>query len=229
MRRLAKTLCLMRPLATLCHRINSLAAELQAVPRAVSSGGRRCAGQAAGELTLAIHKRLGHQVGFHLTLLQGKRSPSPAVPRQGGPPISSKRLRGSAASPSGSPPGSSVSKPALCCSTAASRVTIDAVLWATNAASRLRYCGPQSETRRQRLPDSSRHLYRLRSGGSSAPGTALASPLTWTCRRTEFTPSERERLLFDNLTAFLREQPLRRFRPQWFCLSISTPPTARPS
>ena len=27
-------------------------------------------------------------------------------------------------------------------------------------------------------------------------------------------------VLYDNLTAFLREQPLRPFRPQWFCLSI---------
>ena len=70
---------LMRPLATLCHKINSLATELQAKPRpfhlvVVGGGASGC------ELALAIHKRLGHRVGFHLTLLQENARLVPQFP-----------------------------------------------------------------------------------------------------------------------------------------------------
>ena len=159
--------------------------------------------------------------GFRLTLLQGNAAAAAAVPGarraglRGG-------VRGSAASPSASTPASTGGDGRIArCWTAAS------------GSPSMPSCGRRRRRRRALLRDSGLAVDAggfLRVARHAAVGRRprrlrhrrlrrlrVATP---TCRRTASTPSAQGRVLFDNVAAFLRERPLRPFRPQRFCLCL---------
>ena len=207
----------LRPLATLLRKLDALEERLSHAPQpchlvVVGGGASGC------ELALAIRKRLGRFSGFRVTLLQGNDRIMPQFPAKVGR-IFQEVMQGKGiaiqlnARVVGGDEGTLLLD-------GGGRVACDVVLWATDAS-------PPPILRASGLA--------LNDGGFLLVADTLqsvADPAVFGTGDCVCFPSHPDlpkngvhavrqgAVLFDNLTAFLRAQPLRRFRPQRFCLCL---------
>ncbi len=207
----------MRPLAGLVQQIDRLEQKLAAAPRAfhlVVVGG----GASGCELALAIHKRLGRHPGFRLSLLQGDAVLLPQFP--GGVARAFEKVfeqRGITFQTKARVTGGEAG---LLLLEGGERVACDAVLWATQAASSplLWDSGlPVDPAGFLRVRDT------LQSIGDSAvfgTGDCVAFDSYPGLPRNGVHAVRQGRVLFENVTAVLREKPPRPFRPQRYCLCL---------
>jgi selenide,water dikinase len=207
-----------RPMARLMQKLDELDERLKQSPgplRFVVVGG----GVSGCELALAIHKRLGRHAGFQLTLLQGNDRLVPEFSEPVG------RLMTQVCQQVG-----------VACRVNA-RVTEvrdfkklvlangetvehDVVLWATQAA-------PLPLIAESGLSVDANGFLRVRETLQSiqhpeafGTGDCVAFDAYPTLPRNGVHAVREGAVLFDNIGAFLHEQPLRPFRPQRFCLSL---------
>ncbi len=208
---------ILRPLGGLLRQIDALEERLTKRPgpfHLVVVGG----GASGCELALALHKRLGRHSGFRLTLLQGNTRLLPEFPAATAR-VFEEAFRERAidfrvdARVTGAGDGFVLLDDGK-------RVECDAVLWATQAASHrlLRDSG---------LPVDAAGFLRVRDTLQSLADPAVFG--TGDCVAFESHPglpkngvyAVREgAVLFDNVAAFLREKPLRPFRPRPFYLTL---------
>jgi selenide,water dikinase len=208
---------IMRPLENLLGKIDRLEQELKRTPRSfhlVVVGG----GASGCELAIAIHQRLNRCQGFRLTLLQGQPQLLPEFPAGVARAFEEVfRQREIAfqvqARVSDHRDGFLVLE-------GGERVACDAVLWATNAA-------PHRLIRDSGLAvDPAGFLQvhdTLQSLGDPAvfgTGDCVAFPSYPNLPKNGVLAVREGRVLFDNAIAFLREQPLRPFRPQRLILCL---------
>jgi selenide, water dikinase len=207
----------MRPLGELLRKIDHLEQELQRSPRpfhlvVVGGGASGC------ELALAIHKRLGRFAGFRPTLLQGNAHLLPQFPA--GVARAFEKVfqeRGIAFRVDARAVDSGEGYVSL---DGGERLACDAVLWATQAAPPrlIRDGGLSVDTGGfLRVTDT------LQSVGDPAvfgTGDCVSFESHPTLPRNGVHAVRQGRVLFDNVASFLREQPLRPFRPQRFCLCL---------
>ena len=208
---------LMRPMAILTQKLDALADELGKNPRpfhlvVVGGGASGC------ELAAAIHKRLQRSAGFRVTLLQGDPRLLPLFP-EGMARAFERTLqeRGIAcrvnARVTASENGSLVLGNG-------ERVAFDAVLWATQAA-------PSPLLGAGGLAVDECGFMKVLPTLQSITDPAIFG--TGDCVDFEAYPDllkngvhavRQGAVLFDNVAAFLREEPLRPFEPQRFCLCL---------
>jgi selenide,water dikinase len=214
---LAESSLVMRPLATLLRKLDAIEKQLRHAPRpfhlAVVGGG------ASGcELTLAIRKRLGDIPGFRITLLQGDTRLVPKFPAAVAR-VFEQSLQGRgvtirlSARVTGGEEGSLVLD-------GGERVPCDAVLWATDASPPpvLHQSGLALNPGGFLLVEDT--LQSVSDPAVFGTGDCVSFPSHPDLPRNGVHAVRQGRVLFDNVTAFLREQPLRPFRPQRFCLSL---------
>jgi selenide,water dikinase len=207
----------MRPLGRLLERIDRLQHELQRHPRpfhlaVVGAGASGC------ELALAIHNRLGRFPDFRLTLLQGNARLLPEFPNRVARAF--ERAFGEHQI------GFRVNARAIGRDDSAllveggERVACDAVVWATQAS-------PPQLLRESGLAVDAGGFLRVNDALQSVGEPAVFG--TGDCVTFDSNPGlpkngvhavRQGAVLFDNVVSFLREQPLRRFRPQRFCLCL---------
>ena len=207
----------MRPLAALTRKLEALAAELMKNPRAfqfVVVGG----GASGCELALAIQKRFRKHAGLRLTLLQGDRRLLPLFPE--GTARAFERVFQTC--------GITIRVNARVLSSDAGhlvlkdgeRIAFDAVLWATQAA-------PAPLLRDSGLGVNEAGFLKVLPTLQSASDPAIFG--TGDCVAFEAYPDlprngvhavRQGAVLFDNIAAYLREQPLRPFEPQRYCLCL---------
>jgi selenide,water dikinase len=207
----------MRPLSELVRRIDALDKELGRAPRpfqfvVVGGGASGC------ELAVAIRKRLGAHQGFRLLLVDGGLRLLPEFP----PGVARAFERAFAeqgitfhvnARVTGADDG-------VLRIAGQEPIRADAVLWATQAT-------PSAILRDSGLAVDDGGFLRVGEALQSISDPAVFG--TGDCVAMEHHPdlprngvhAVREgKVLFDNVLAFLREQPLRPFRPQRYCLCL---------
>ena len=208
---------LMRPLGRLLERLDSLEKELRQSPRPfhlVVAGG----GASGCELALAIRKRLAGVADFRLTLIQGNDRLLPQFPAKAAALFDrvlqqqGVTVRINARATGGDDTALELN--------GSERLDYDAVLWATNAA-------PPTLLKESGLPLSEDGFLQV---GDTLQSVADPSVFgTGDCISITSYPdllkngvyAVREgAVLFDNVGRFLRERPLRPFRPQRFCLCL---------
>lgn len=208
---------ILRPLARLMQQIDALEERLRqnSSPfHLVVVGG----GASGCELALAIHKRLGSHPGFRATLLQGNPRLLPEFPKAVARAFERELQRRGVAF--------RVNARAACGGDghvsleSGERVQCDAVLWATEAAA------PRL-IRESGLAVNAAGFLRVAGTLQSVADPAVFG--TGDCVSFESRSdlpkngvyAVREgAVLFDNIAAFLREAPLRPFRPQRYCLCL---------
>jgi selenide,water dikinase len=207
---------ILRPLGKLLRNLEHLESrvrEAKSFHLAIVGGG------ASGcELTLALHRRLGHHAGLRLTLLQGKNQVLPEFPAKVA------RLFMQALADR----GITVRLQARVTGCAdghlrlesGEQVACDAVLWATDAS-------PPALVRESGLPLDAKGFLAVTDTLQSLSDPAIFG--TGDCVGFASYPDLQKNgvhavregaVLFDNIRALLQEQPLRPFRPQRFCLML---------
>jgi selenide, water dikinase len=208
---------ILRPLGNLLRQIDALEERLAKRPgpfHLVVVGG----GASGCELALALHKRLGRHSSFRLTLLQGNARLLPELPAAAARVFEAAfRERGIDFRVDARATGTGDGFVLL---DDGKRVECDAVLWATQAASHrlLRDSG---------LSVDAAGFLRVRDTLQSLADPAVFG--TGDCVAFESRPGLAKNgvyavregaILFDNVAAFLREKPLRPFRPQPLYLTL---------
>jgi selenide,water dikinase len=211
-----ETSLIMRPLGALVHKVELLDKRLSQSNgpfHLVVVGG----GASGCELALAIHKRLGRHSGFRLTLLQGGPQLLPQFP----PGVARAfeqvfQERGVAFRVNARVVGHREGAVLL----ENEEIRCDAALWATDAS-------PPEVVRTSGLPVDAAGFLRVRETLQSETDAAVFG--TGDCVTFAAYPGlprngvhavRQGKVLFDNAAAFLREQPLRPFQPQRFCLCL---------
>lgn len=210
----APTALIMRPMATFLQRLAELEKQVAGAFHLVVVGG----GASGCELALALHQRLHHRPGFRLTLLQGSHRLLPEFP------AATVRAfqrafddRGIAARVNARVVGSSGGELRL---DGGEDLACDAVLWATNAS-------PPTVLHDSGLALDNDGFLRVQDTLQSISDPAIFG--TGDCVHFDAYPdlakngvhAVREgRVLFGNIDAFFRDQPLKRFRPQRFTLAL---------
>lgn len=207
----------LRPLATLLERLDTIDRQLSKQPRpfhlAIVGGG------ASGcELALAIHQRLGHHPGFSLTLLESNNRIVPRFPARTAAIFEEAfRSRGIAWRVNARVAGSQDGKLVLA---SGDRIDSDAVLWATPGA-------PPDLIRASGLATDARGFLRVRDTLQAESDPAVFGTgdcVTFTAYpnlpRSGVYAVRQGAVLTDNVLAWLRDQPLRPFRPQRRCLYL---------
>jgi selenide,water dikinase len=207
----------LRPLGKLLRAIDRLEERLTRSPQpfhlAVVGGG------ASGcELALALQKRLGRHPGFRVTLLQGDSRLLPEFPagvaRRFQAALHERSIEARVHARV-----TAVREGELLLD-GGGRMAFDAVLWATRAA-------PPQLLRESGLACDAGGFLRVRDTLQSAGDPAVFG--TGDCVAFDAHPhlprngvhAVREgRVLIDNVAAFLHERPLRRYRPQRWCLCL---------
>jgi selenide, water dikinase len=211
-------LCLvLRPLGTLLRKLDELENRLRRLPQpfhlAVVGGG------ASGcELALAIHQRLDQHAGFRLTLLQSNARLLPELPARAAHAFQEAfQRRGIPVRLNAMVVGGDDSGLLL---DGGERLAVDAILWATNASppALLRESGLALDEHGFLLARDT--LQSLSDPAVFGTGDCVSFPSHPDLPKNGVHAVREGVVLFDNLAAFLREQPLRRFRPQRFCLSL---------
>jgi selenide,water dikinase len=212
-----ETSLVMRPLASMLTKLDTLERKVRQSPRpfhmAVVGGG------ASGcELSLAIHKRFATLPGFRLSLFQGMERLLPEFPAGVARSFETTfRERGITFRVNARVAESSDGVLVL---EDREHVAFDAVLWATQAS-------PPELIRDSGLTVDAAGFLRARDTLQSVNDSAVFG--TGDCVAFETYPSlarngvhavRQGPVLYDNISAFLREQPLRAFRPQRFCLCL---------
>lgn len=207
----------LRPLAALIERLDKIQSELTARPRpfhiAVVGGG------ASGcELSLAIHNRLGDHTGFRITLFQRRDRLLPRFPsRTAGAFEEAFRSRGIAWRANACVTGAAPGELTLA---GGERVACDAVLWATPGS-------PPDLIRGSGLATDELGFLRVRETLQAEADPAVFG--TGDCvsfaaypdlARSGVHAVRQGAVLYDNVTAVLRDRPLRPFRPQRRCLYL---------
>jgi selenide, water dikinase len=207
----------MRPLGALVDRLDRLDRDLQHATKpfhlAVVGGG------ASGcELSLAIHKRLGRHAGFGLTLLQGNPRLLPQFPAAVARAFEKAfRKRGIAFRVNARVTGAEEGSLRL---DGGEQIACDAVLWATQGAAPgfLRDSGlPVDTAGFLRVQDT---LQTIRDPAVFGTGDCVAFESYPNLPRNGVYAVREGRVLFDNVISFLREKPVRPFRPQRYCLYL---------
>ncbi len=206
----------LRPLADLVRNLDAVDEDLRRAPRplhvAVVGGG------ASGcELALAIHQRLGGHAGFRLTLLQGHDRLLPEFPARVGRHFAEAfRQRGVAFRLNARVTGVGAASLVLA---GGETVAVDAVLWATQAAPPrlLADSGLAVTGGFLRVTDTLQSVSDPAVFGTGDCVTFDAYP---GLPKNGVHAVREGAVLFDNMAAFLRERPLRRFHPQRFCLCL---------
>ena len=207
----------LRPLGGLLRQIDALEDRLRRTPgpfhlAVVGGGASGC------ELALAIHKRLGRRAGLRLTLLQGGPRLLPEFPAAAARAFERAfQERGIAYRVNARVTGAGEGSVRL---DDGGRVECDAVLWATQAAApRLPRDGG--------LPVDAAGFLRVRDTLQSVGDPAVFGTgdcVTFTARpglpKNGVYAIREGAVLFDNVTAFLHEKPLRPFRPRPFYLTL---------
>jgi selenide,water dikinase len=207
----------MRPLGGLIDQVDRLDEDLQRSPRpfhlAVVGGG-----VSGCELALAIHKRLGRFAGFRLTLLQGNDRLLPDFPRRASRAFEEAfSRRGITFQVNARVTGR---REGVLLLEGGERIVCDLVLWATQAA-------PPRLLHDSGLSIDAGGFLRVADTLQSVNDPAVFG--TGDCVSFESYPQlprngvhavRQGRILFDNITSFLREKPLRPFRPQRYCLCL---------
>lgn len=207
----------MRPMMAFLKRLDDLDEDLRRSPRpfqmiVVGGGASGC------ELSLAIHQRFGKHPGFGVTLLQGGPQLLPEFPQGVARRFAEVfQQRGIPFRLSARVVGGGHGKLQL---EGGERLGYDAVLWATPAA-------PPAMLRDSGLAVDSSGFLRVADSLQSIAGPAVFG--TGDCVAFESHPGlprngvyavRQGAVLFDNIGAFLREEPLRPFRPQARCLCL---------
>ena len=207
----------LRPLAALLKCLTGIDVELSARPRpfhfiVVGGGASGC------ELSLAVHARLGHHPEFRMTLLQGNARLLPQFPAKSAAAFEEAfRSRGITwrvdSRVIGGTPGELILANG-------ERRTCDAVLWATPGS-------PPGLIRASGLRTDERGFLRVRETLQAESDAAIfgagdcVSFATYPdLARSGVHAVRQGAVLYDNVTAFLREQPLRPFRPRRRCLYL---------
>ncbi len=208
---------LMRPLGELIARLDALQQQLRRSPRpfhlAVVGGG------ASGcELTLAIRKRFDGVPDFRLTLLQNAASLLPHFPAKAGRVFhSTLQQRGVAVRLGSRVVGGDETGLDL---DGGERLPCDAVLWATHAA-------PHAILHSSGLKLNEAGFLQVNDSLQSVSDPAVFG--TGDCIELVSRPDlpkngvyavRQGGVLFDNIGHFLREEPLKPFRPQWLYLCL---------
>ena len=203
---------IMRPLGSAGAELDALDEALAARPRpfhlvVVGGGASGC------ELALAIHQRLGRHAGFRLTLLQGNARLLPQFPPGWRGRFAS--VCSSAASPSGSTRASWPSEAHGLLLDGGERVACDAVLWATRRRAAARSCATAAWPSTPTASCSSRDtLQSVSDPAVFGTGDCVSFDAYPDLPRNGVYAVREGAVLFDNVAAFLREEPLRPFRPQ---------------
>jgi selenide,water dikinase len=208
---------IMRPLGVLLRRIDEIEQDLRQSPRpfhlvVVGGGASGC------ELAVAVHRRLGGNPDFRLTLLQGSERLLPEFPAGVARAFAKVfRHRGIAFRVGAR---AAAHRDGFLLLEGGEKVACDAVLWATQAA-------PHRLLRDSGLPVDPAGFLRVGDTLQSLGDPAVFG--TGDCVSIASHPdlpkngvhAVREgRVLFDNVAAFLHERPPRPFRPQRFCLCL---------
>jgi selenide,water dikinase len=207
----------LRPLGVLLAKIDALDRELKRSPRpfhlvVVGGGASGC------ELALALQKRLGGHAGFRLTLLQGDQRLLPQFPArvarafEGAFAQRGMDFRLNARVTAGTAGTLQLE--------GGDRLACDAVLWATNAAppALLRDSGLALDA--GGFLQVNQTLQTVNDPALFGTGDCVAFPAYPALPRNGVYAVRQGAVLFDNLGAFLRERPLRPFRPQRICLVL---------
>jgi selenide,water dikinase len=207
----------MRPLAELLGSIERLDHELQQSPRPlhfVVIGG----GASGCELALAIRKRLGRHVGFRLTLLHGGPRLLPEFP-SGVARAFEQAFQEQGVTSRVSASVTSVANGMVLIEGQAP-LAADIVLWATQAS-------PPSLEKNSGLGVNAGGFLRVAETLQSVTdeavfgtGDCVAFDSYPTLPRNGVHAVRQGSVLFDNILAYLREEPLRPFRPQRNCLCL---------
>jgi len=207
----------MRPLAGLLQKLNRLEKQLQLSPRpfhlAIVGGG------ASGcELALAIHRRLARHAGFRITVLQANETLLPQFPAGVAQAFETAfRQRGIDFRVNTAVTGSQDETLVLA---GGENIACDAVLWATQAA-------PPGILGASGLAVDSGGFLQVKETLQSIHDPAIFG--TGDCVSFQAFPDlprngvhavRQGAVLFDNVGRFLKEQALRRFRPQRFTLNL---------
>jgi selenide,water dikinase len=206
-----------RPMTALARKLDALEESLTTNPRpfhfvVVGGGASGC------ELTLAIHKRLQELAGFRITLLQGDPSLLPSFP-EGTMKAFAKvfQERNIAVRVDARVTGADSSNLLI---QGGERIAFDAVLWATQAA-------PSSWLRNSGLVVDAAGFLKVLPTLQTTSDPAIFG--TGDCVDFEAYPDlpkngvhavRQGAVLFDNIAAFLHEEPLRPFEPQRYCLCL---------
>jgi selenide,water dikinase len=207
----------LRPLHTLLQKLDALEEKLRQSPgpfhlAVVGGGASGC------ELSLAIHKRLSRCPGFRLTLLQGNARLLPEFPARVARQFEQAfGQRGIAFRVNARVVGS---RDGLLLLEGGEQVACDAALWATEAAAHplIRESGLAVDAGGfLQVADT---LQSLTDPAIFGTGDCVAFPSHPGLPRNGVHAVREGAVLFDNVAAFLRERPLRPFRPQRFCLVL---------
>jgi selenide,water dikinase len=207
----------MRPLASLLRKLDQLEEKLgssgQPFHLAVVGGG------ASGcELALAIQKRFAPCAGFRLTLLQGNERLLPQFPSSAARAFATAfQQRGMAFRVNARVIDSQNSSLVL---ENGERMVCDAVLWATEAAAPpiLRESGLAVDA--GGFLQVAETLQSRSDPNIFGTGDCVAFAAYPDLPKNGVHAVREGAVLFDNVAAFLREEPLRPFRPQRFCLNL---------
>jgi selenide,water dikinase len=207
----------MRPLGALLQKIDRLDRELQSSPRpfhliVVGGGASGC------ELAVAIHQRLGRHTGFRLTLLQGHAQLLPEFP--GGVARAFEEVFRQRGIEFRVQARVTDQRDGFLLLEGGAKVPADAVLWATNAAAHrlIRDSGLAVDPAGfLKVHDT---LQSLGDPAVFGTGDCVSFPAYPDLPKNGVLAVREGRVLFDNVAAFLRDQPLRPFRPQRFCLCL---------
>jgi selenide,water dikinase len=207
----------MRPMGKLVERIDRLERQLQTEPlpfHLVVVGG----GASGCELAVGIHKRLGRFPGFRLTLLQGNERLLPEFPnrvtraferafaeRQIAVRVNARAIG---------------HKDGLILLEGGDELACDAVLWATQA-SPARLIGETGlDVDFGGFLRVHSTLQSVRHADVFGTGDCVTFDSNPTLPKNGVHAVRQGAVLFDNIIRFLREQPLRLFRPQRLCLCL---------
>ena len=207
----------MRPLEKLLDRLDALERDLRATPRpfhfvVVGGGASGC------ELALAIRRRFASVSAFRLTLLQGHDRLLPQFPVKTGR-IFSRLLaeRGVAARVGARVTGGDEKILEL---NGSERLAYDAVLWATDATppALLHDSGlGLTEGGFLKVHDT---LQSVAEPAVFGTGDCISFASYPDLHKNGVHAVRQGRVLFDNVARFLTERPLKRFRPQRWCLCL---------
>ncbi len=207
----------MRPLDNLLRQIDALEARLTKHPgpfHLIVVGG----GASGCELALAVHKRLSRHTGFRLTLLQGHTRLLPEFPPAAGRVFETAfRDRGIDFRVNAPVKGTGDGFVSL---EGGKRDECDSVLWATQASAPplLRADGLAVDAAGfLRVHDT---LQSLDDPAVFAAGDCIAFETRPGLPKNGVYAVRQGAVLFDNVAAFLRNKPLRPFRPQPFYLTL---------
>ncbi len=207
----------MRPLGALIRNVEALDRQLQQTPRpfhfvVVGGGASGC------ELALAICKRLAKHNGFQLTLLQGHPQLLPEFPSRVARSFEGVfAQQGISYRVNARVIGGRAGKLTL---ESGEQIAADAVLWATQASppALLRECGLAVDSGGfLRVKDT---LQSISDSAVFGTGDCVAFETYPDLPRNGVHAVREGAVLFSNLARFLREQPLRPFRPQRYCLCL---------